>query len=399
MREVFIITTAQIINARTAGSQRILNIAKSLAAGGVHVFIASLYDISGCPLETVELFPGIHHLKTKEKKEGNSLHLRKYLISLNHFMKQRGSAKVLYLYPTVFVFRDFLYLLYFKTRGYRLFCDINELRATNAFTYSRPGKISQRFYSLLKALYEFIYYKLSELQAPFYNGIVVISTRLAQYFSRLNNRVLRVPILCDSDTAGDAGQLAVSSDSAFKICFAGFINCRKEGFDTLFAALQEVNKEKQVHLYLYGILIDQEKQALDQLASRFQLKDKVFYKGNIEPEELSEEFGKYHLLILPRPLRKQTQFGFSTKLSEYLTSGVPVLLTDVSDNAIYIKDNYNGFLIAPDSFAAMESKLKWIIDNYNEYSSVVAENALLTAREVFDYRNYSVPLIDFLFEK
>jgi glycosyltransferase involved in cell wall biosynthesis len=105
------------------------------------------------------------------------------------------------------------------------------------------------------------------------------------------------------------------------------------------------------------------------------------------------------LLILPRPLRKQAQYGFSTKLSEYLTSGVPVLLTDVSDNAMYIRDNYNGFIISPNSLSALVSKLKWIIDNYDEYASVVTENAVRTAEEVFDYRIYSEPLVNFLFKK
>jgi glycosyltransferase involved in cell wall biosynthesis len=399
MKEVFIISTAQIINARTAGSQRVLNIAGSLAAGGVQVFIASLHDINDNPVESVKLSPGIHHLKSRNKKEGCSTYLRKYIASVNSFIKKRDSEKVLYLYPTVFIFRDFVYLFYFKMLGYKVYCDINELRATNAFTYSPPERFFQKFYFLLKAMYEFISYKLSELQVPFYDGIVVISTSLERYFKRLNKRILRIPILCDVAKVKDGQHAAGPSDSAFKICFAGFINCRKEGFDTLFEALHEVNIEKHVELYLYGILIEQEEQAINYLAEKFQLRDRVYYKGNIDPEDLSEEFKKYHLLILPRPLRKQAQYGFSTKLSEYLTSGVPVLLTDVSDNAMYIRDNYNGFIISPNSLSALVSKLKWIIDNYDEYASVVTENAVRTAEEVFDYRIYSEPLVNFLFKK
>ena len=38
MREVFIISTGQIVKGKTAGSQRVMNVARSLAAGNVHVY-------------------------------------------------------------------------------------------------------------------------------------------------------------------------------------------------------------------------------------------------------------------------------------------------------------------------------------------------------------------------
>ena len=159
----------------------------------------------------------------------------------------------------------------------------------------------------------------------------------------------------------------------------------------------DVNKEKNVELYLYGILLDKDRDILNLLTDKFMLRDKVFYKGNIDPDDLAHEFSNYNLLILPRPLIPQTKYGFSTKLSEYLTSGVPVLVTDVSDNALYIKDNFNGYVVSPGSSPEMASKILEIIDGFNNSSSNMAANACKTAREQFDYKLYTGGICGFIF--
>ena len=104
---------------------------------------------------------------------------------------------------------------------------------------------------------------------------------------------------------------------------------------------------------------------------------------------MKREFLKYHLLILPRPINKRTIYGFSTKLSEYLVSGIPVLLTDVSDNAMFIKDNYNGYIIPPGSADAIAGKLEEIILSYNDRAQEIVKNAHITVRERLDLRLFT----------
>jgi glycosyltransferase involved in cell wall biosynthesis len=187
-------------------------------------------------------------------------------------------------------------------------------------------------------------------------------------------------------------------NKVFRICFAGVISCIKEGFDILFEALQKVNSVKNVQLYLYGPLHENDKNALEKLVTAFNLSDKVFYVGNIDPDELLKEFVKYHLLILPRPLNLQTKYGFSTKLSEYLVSGVPVLVTDVSDNTLYIKDKINGYVVSPGSPLKMADKIIEIMDSYNANAADVAKNAKLTAAGEFDYKLFTRTFSDFFFK-
>jgi glycosyltransferase involved in cell wall biosynthesis len=399
MKDVFIISSGPLVKSKTAGSQRVINIAKSLAEGNINVFICSLTQITRNPVDSIELYPGVYFLQSRNKKVYGLLHLWRFLGSVNRFIKGRNSESVIYLYPTIFILKDFIYLLYFKMfRRYKLYCDINELRVTNAFISVPPDSIPLKVFFYIRFIYYYIPFKLSEFQVPFYNGIVVISSNLEQYFSRYTQKIIRVPILCDVSKIPGILPAIHYDGSTFKICFAGFINCDKEGFDTLFEALYEVNLKKNVELYLYGILIDKDRDILNHLTEKYMLRNKVFHMGNIDPDDLSREFSSYNLLILPRPLTPQAKYGFSTKLSEYLISGVPVLITDVSDNAIYIKDNYNGYIVSPGSLPEMVNKILEIIDNYNSSSSRIAGNACQTAREYFDYKLYTTPFSNFFFK-
>lgn len=398
MKDVFIISTGQIVKGRTAGSQRVINIAKSLAEGNINVFLCSLSRVNRNPVDSIELLPGVHFLQSRTGKVNGFLPLLGSLGSVNSFIKGRNSQPVIYLYPTAYILKDFIYLLYFKMlRRYKFFGDINELRVTNAFISDPPVNIFFKLYYYLKFIYYYIPFKLSEFQVPFYDGIVVISSNLERYFLKYTHKILKVPILCDVSKIPDKMPAIHYDGSTFKICFAGFINCNKEGFDTLFEALHEVNLKKDVELYLYGILIEKDRNTLNQLTERFKLRNKVFYMGNIDPDDLTREFSSYNLLILPRPLTPQTKYGFSTKLSEYLISGVPVLITDVSDNAIFIKDNFNGYIVTPGSSPGMANKILEIIDSYNKSSEKIAENACQTARDKFDYKLYTKSFTDFFF--
>lgn len=398
MKEVYIISTGNIVRSKTAGAQRIMNVARSLAAVNVNVYLCSLALIRNEVLDCCQLDSGIFFLRSKEEKVNRPLHISGFLHSVDRFMKTRSSDRVIYLYPTVFVIKDFFYFLYFKVfRRYRFFCDVNELRVTNVSPITSSEKIPAKILARLKSLSDYIIYRLSEFQVPFYDGIVVISTNLERYFARYTRKILRVPILCDTSKTGVMKPVARLTNGAFRICFAGSVNCRKEGFDILLEALSDVNETRDVELYLYGILLEKDRKELARLMEKYKLEKKVFYLGNIEPDELLSVFPEYNLLIIPRPLIPQTNYGFSTKLSEYLISGVPVLVTDVSDNAAYIKDNYNGYIIPPGSSALMAEKLIEIIERYNDYAPLIVKNALATAREVFDYKLYSRDFINFFF--
>lgn len=399
MREVFIISTMQIINSRTAGSQRILKIAKSLSLGNANVFLCSFAVISKGPIIQSVLYPNIFQLTTKNKGRGSFFHLFYSIFSLNRFIKERKSDSVIYLYPTTKIIHDFIYLIYFKLiQKNSFFCDVNELRSTNLYTKTPPANDLKKVFFYFKFPCLLLIYKVNEVQTFFYDGVIVISTSLEKYLLRYTKKIIRIPILCEISNTINFKQLPYDISEPFKICFSGTISTRKEGFNLLFEAMQEVNQKKNVELHMYGFISEGDNKEINQLIEKHNLHGKVFYHGLFNPDDLPLEFLKYNLLILPRPSNKQNKYGFSTKLSEYMVSGIPSLVTDVGDNGLFIKDCYNGYIISPGSKAEMTAKINDIIDNYNNDNSIVS-NAYLTAQREFDYKLYTQKLINFFFNE
>jgi glycosyltransferase involved in cell wall biosynthesis len=398
MREVFIISTGEILNGRTAGSRRVLNIAKSLVSGSITVYLCSFAEFKGGLTEMERIRNGVFALKTVHTKNRQKGSLKDFLITVNSFLSRGEADKVIYLYPTTFILKDFIYLLYFKLlKRYRFFCEINELRRAIPLSSRPPSGLGPGIRYFFKTAKDLIVFSLNELQVLFYDGITVISTSLEKYFSKYTGKIIRVPILCDAEEIAGLEDSPIFDGGTFKICFAGYIKCDKEGFGQVYEALSNLNTTCNIELYLYGILEEEDNLRLRQLSEKYDLKEKIFYKGNIDPEELKSEFLKYHLLILPRPSNKRTLYGFSTKLSEYLVSGRPVLLTDVSDNAMFIQDNFNGYIIPPGSADAITGKLEEIILSYNDRAQEIVKNAHNTVRERLDFRLFTQVYADFFF--
>ena len=179
---------------------------------------------------------------------------------------------------------------------------------------------------------------------------------------------------------------------------AGQISLKKEGLPTLFQALGIVNKEySNFTLALYGPISNAEKDLiLKHYPTRYGIIDNVVYKGIFNQSSNVDIFRNSHLLLLPRDLHPQTKYGFSTKLAEYLASGVPVLVTNVSDNKLFIKDTKNGFIVEAGNAVHMAEKIISIMHHYNNVAPSVSVNAQETVRKNFYYKNYSNLLETFL---
>lgn len=416
MKNVFVLSTIRIHNGNSAGSARMMNIARALTMEGIKVYLCSSelqYKYSQNNIR--EVAPNIF-LVGKEHRNNvgmikNILHrlfhtcvITNYLWNVTRLAKSIKGEKVLYLYPTGDLSMELITLLLFKgIYRHKIFCDVNELRratlVNSVFSKNMIKMVWQKYIWLL----DFIKYYGVENLTRHYDGLVVISTNIEHYFGRYNKRLLKIPILSEvsSSSSSSSSPPIFTAGGNFSICFAGMIALKKEGFDIFYEALSLLKtKYKNFELHLYGPINKYTKGLLlTDIPEKFGIKDNIFYHGILAQQNIIKEMRKYHLLVLPRPLNMQTHYGFSTKLSEYMISGVPVLVTAVSDNEIYIKDNYNGFIVKPGDAEAMANKIFKIIENYNKVAHQISINAFDTARKCFNYSNYSSILSAFLFNK
>jgi glycosyltransferase involved in cell wall biosynthesis len=414
-KNIFIITAFKIYKGNSASSARLMNIAKALAFAENKVYLASaeINKKEHLNIKEVErniFLVGEENIDTVNKnkiikyldKIIYPIFIISYIMKINSLLKKTPGKKIIYLYPNVYISIEIICLIFFKLLNhYKIFYDFNEIRRASLYNYNYSKvyykSILQKSIFIIIWLVNWLKYYLNEKFLFFYDGIVVISTNLEIYSKRYNNNLLRIPILSDSKITPIAQPPCYKKKQSFLICFTGQIILNKEGFDLLFEVLSKVNKKHCVELHLFGRISKSEKELITNiLPLKYGISGKIKYYGMIAQQDLLVEMQKRHLLILPRPLSMQTKYGFSTKLSEYLTSGIPTLVTDVSDNNIYIKDNINGFIVKAGDLIEMEEKIIFVIENYNEIVPKIIKNAYTTAEQYFDYRQYTNKLDAFL---
>jgi len=411
-KNVFIISATKIYNGNSAGAARIMNIARALSMEGTNVYLcSSTYNDEITFRKLLRISDKIFVVGKEGKRKLHKLNkLRdyvkiivyyKYLLKIARFVKQISGDKAFYLYPTNDSSMDFMVIIVLRILNrFRVYCDINELRRASMHNIVLPNNPIKCLYRLLFFPIRYLKYLLAELLTGCYNGIIVISTNIENYFKKFNSNTIRIPIL--SDIRGDSfvKKPFYNKSKNFNIGFFGQLSLKKEGFELFYRALSMVKSNfSGFKLHLYGPFLNERERdlLLDVLPTKYNLKENIIYHGVIAQNDVFTEMQKNHLLILPRPLNLQTKYGFSTKLSEYLISGIPVLLTDVSDNSLYIKDGYNGFIVPAGDMFAMAKKILHIVNKYNNVVPQVCENAFKTAYNEFYYGLYGKRLLKFLF--
>lgn len=409
MKNILMLSAMKIYQGNSAGSARMLNIAKSLALSANNVYMCSAV-LSRNLRNVSEVLPNIFLVgEEEEAKKGGGLLINfcrrvgfiwgmaSYVIRLDKIIRQIEGEKIIFLYPTNYITMDIMCLMLFKVlRKYKIYYEVNELRRSVLFNKSFSRNPFKGLYQVIHWCVDYVKSILLEMLTRYYDGLIVISTTIERHFKRYNNNMLRVPILSDTLEKKFSGIPHFINGARFQICYSGSICLKREGFDLLFKALAQVKcKIRNFELHLYGP-VTEEKLLLIDLPLLYGIEENIFYHGVVEQRDLLGEMQKHHLLISPRPLNLQTKYGFSTKLSEYLISGVPILITDVSDNGLYIKDGVNGFIVKPGDVNEMAEKILYIIEQYNSIADGVALKGFNTAMQYFHYGNFKDQLTNFL---
>jgi glycosyltransferase involved in cell wall biosynthesis len=233
-----------------------------------------------------------------------------------------------------------------------------------------------------------------------YDGNIAISTTMEKHLRKQNMPVIRVPILSDIDKFKIKRQ--TSSYTIIQIGYTGSLTYRKDGLNELIKSIWVlINKYqcKNIVLNIYGYGYWGTIKKLEILVKKLELSKFIKFHGKVPSEEIPEIQAQQDILVLTRPQNLQTRFGFSTKLAEYMASGVVLLTTDVSDNLKYIKDEENGFIAENYLAEKVAEKLFDIIINERYLDKNIIKSAQKTASTHFNSRNYKKILFDFLFSQ
>lgn len=387
MKNIIIVSGAPIVYGNSAATARMNNYAKALAnSQDVYVYLFSqkyLYKES----EIVQIHRNVFTVnKPAIEKSRSIMNVLGFVKQVRHFCEKLNGETIYLFYPASNPIVEMVFLLFNKIFSKtKIYCEINEVRK-----YASSIKRFSFFRRVITLLSCFVMDNFVKL----YDGIICISKNIEGYYIVRNSNSIILPILSDIP---DTLLVRKEKSDINKYVFTGSISVDKENLEELLKgfALLDV-KSKNWMLLLYGKCSRVERIRIEKLAKENGIFDKVFLNGEIAHSEISTILSLADCLILPRKNTKQNYYGFSTKLSEYAVSGTPIILTDTGVVRDYFCDGINCLLTegydAPDFY-------KKIVE-FEAMSDIQKENmgqsAFETAKEMFDWKKYSIILNNFL---
>jgi len=229
------------------------------------------------------------------------------------------------------------------------------------------------------------------------DGILCISQFLIDFYKSNGipvAKLFNVPSTVD----GERFSLEVNSPLSFQyIVYCGGLTFQKDGVHILIESFAQISKKyPEINLVLIGKgdSINDEI-ILKELVHKLGIKDRVFFLGLLLRTEIPAYLKHARILALARPKSLVADAGFPSKLTEYLVTGIPVVVTEVGEIPVYLKDNINAFLSEPDSVDAFAERLDFVLGNY-EFAKEVARKGKELADSIFSYKYQAGRIIEYI---
>lgn len=181
------------------------------------------------------------------------------------------------------------------------------------------------------------------------------------------------------------------------IAYCGNGANRKDGVDLLLRSFALIaDKCPEYKLYIIGRAPSNDSENY-RLAEELNIIDKVVFTGIVSALEIPQLLKNAEILALARPNSLQNTYGFPTKLGEYLLTGNPVVITNVGDIPLFLKDKESALMSDCGNVEAFANNLLWAIQNPQQ-AKIIGERGKLVALDNFNYLKESRKIIDFIFK-
>src|ERR1035437_795418 len=224
------------------------------------------------------------------------------------------------------------------------------------------------------------------LETKLCDGIFCISNYLIDFYKSRGfslQRLLLVPSTVDTERFNYHFKSQLPFDY---ILYCGSLTILKDGVNILIESFVSISeKYPEINLVLIGKGDTiKEEMILKDLVATLNVDKRVIFLGKLSRKDIPAYLNNAKILALARPRSIVADAGFPSKLTEYLATGKPVVVTKVGEIPVYLKDNENAFLSEPDSVDAFADKLDYVLSNY-EFAQQVGEKGKELTTTIFNY--------------
>lgn len=245
-----------------------------------------------------------------------------------------------------------------------------------------------------KSLFKYIRYKYyMKALIPRFDGLFVISDKLKDFFQPYNKNIKKITTVVDTQFFS----IQSKSDYDFPyIGYCGTMSGDKDGIPILIHAFAKLASDfPDYKLVLVGNNSRNKIAATLTLIEKLNLNDKVIFTGFVDREQMPHLLGNARLLVVSKPDNEQNSGNFPIKIGEYLSTGVPVIVTAVGEISKYLTDGQTAFLAKPDSVDSFYSKMKEALLDYERAKKIGLAGKKL-AEDAFDYRKQADEMSNFI---
>ena len=237
------------------------------------------------------------------------------------------------------------------------------------------------------------------IQVKLYDGMFIISKALENYYKVLikkNTRYLMIPILVDTSRFEN---IKASNIYGKYIAYCGDPAGNKDGVPILIEAFSKiVSKHPEHKLLIIGDSTDKSiLPNLKALVQKLNIAEKVSFTGKIPAEDMPGYLCNASVLALARPRNIQAAYGFPTKLGEYLSTGNPVVVTDVGEIGEFLTDSETAYISEPDSPEKFAAKLDQALTD-PQRARIVGLSGKAVAVNNFSYGKHGQRMVKFIID-
>jgi glycosyltransferase involved in cell wall biosynthesis len=371
------------------GSRRVYGVARSLAAAGYDVVVASGEDGPATPtrLDEVDGPGSVRYLGLGEIPSAEASRLSR---SVQWFLRWgQRTAHWLDAQPTlpshvVVAGGDAPYMLHLRRWCRRnripLIADVVDWYSPQQL---RGGVLGPPHLSAQAALR--YYY-------PRCDGIIAVSSFLERHYRDRGRRVLRVPPTLDVQNLAVPDTGAGSGGPDLTLVYAGSPG-RKDLIIDMIRAVDRLDREgARIELRIYG----PSPQQVRRLLGAEPPPGSVRLLGRLPQQEIPRALQEADFSVLLRRPERGNQAGFPTKFCESLANGTPVIANLTSDLGGYLTDGREGLVCADHSVTGLGETLRTALRLTPGQRRQMREAARRRALNSFDFRAYAEPLGTFL---
>ncbi|MEZ5541459.1 MAG: glycosyltransferase [Pseudomonadota bacterium] len=228
-------------------------------------------------------------------------------------------------------------------------------------------------------------------------GAVVISTRIRQYYARLGMPaadMLLLPVLIDYAQYQAGGTEAVGGLEGTEFLLNSGAFKEKDGLEFVIRALREVRRDHPGLKLVFTGQASPAARASVYAHAGADAEQWIVFTGFLSREALIWCYKHAAGLLSCRSNSAYANYGFPTKLAEYLASGTPVIVTDVGDTREYLDEN-SAFIAEPENVESIARAVRLLLSD-KARAGAVGNRGREVARQHFDYASHVEAVADFV---